>query len=72
MKKKKGFVTTGILFSLLILMVYLITSIVLYTVKIKYNKKTRVDKTNALLDDDNSGGEKTAIKDRVIYTREDY
>ena len=53
-------------------MVYLITSIVLYTVKIKYNKKTRVDKTNALLDDDNSKGEKTAIKDRIIYTKEDY
>ena len=64
MKKKNAFVTTGILFSLLILMVYLITCIVMYTVKIKYNKKIRIDNTNELLDDT------TRIKDRVIYTKE--
>ena len=64
MNKKNAFVTTGILFSLLILMVYLITCIVMYTVKIKYNKKIRIDNTNELLDDI------TRIKDRVIYTKE--
>lgn len=64
MNKKNAFVTTGILFSLLILMVYLITCIVMYTVKIKYNKKIRIDNTNELLDDT------TRIKDRVIYTKE--
>ena len=77
--KKNGFVTTGILFSILVLMIYLIGNIVLFTVKIKYNKKARIDKTNYLLDDDesyekiNNGEEinpRQKILDRIIYTKE--
>lgn len=62
--KSKGFVTTGILFSLLVLIIYLITSIVLYTNKIKYNKKYRIDKINDKLDD------QKAVKERAIYTKD--
>ena len=63
MKKKNGFVTTGILFSLFILIVYLISCITIYTVRIKYNKKIRIEKTNEILDN------KERLKDRIIYTK---
>lgn len=63
MKNKNGFATTIMVFSILTLIIFLISSVYYFAIKIKANNSEIIDRTNELLDNKNN------IKKIVNYTK---